>query len=151
MRMRQGKIGKIMNRRSVIVCLAAGSGLWTIAGPARAHHSFAMFDREKKVTLVGVVKDFQWTNPHSWIQVLVSDADGEATEWSIECGSPNMMARQGWKSSTLKLGDKVALIIYPMRDGSKAGSLMSITLVDGTVLGPGGAPAPETGNAPPPT
>jgi hypothetical protein len=119
--------------------------------PAAAHHSFAMFDRTKRVILVGVVKEFQWTNPHSWIQVNAQPAAGKkATEWSIELGSPNMMSRHGWKSSTLKPGQKVAMVIHPMRDGSAAGSLVSITLADGTVLGPGGRAAPTAGNAPPP-
>lgn len=116
---------------------------------AAAHHSFAAFDRDRNVVLTGTVKEFQWTNPHAWIQVLVSDG-GEQREWSIEAGSPNMMARQGWKSRTLKPGDKIALVMHPMLSGAAVGSLVSVTLADGTVLGPGGAPAPSTGNAPPP-
>jgi len=129
----------------VLICLALGARL------ATAHHSFAMFDRERTVIISGEVKEFQWTNPHAWIQVLVPDDNGREIEWSIECGSPNMMARQGWKSRTLKPGDKVALVMRPAINGSQAGSLVSITLEDGQVLGPGGAPAPETGNAPPPS
>jgi hypothetical protein len=116
---------------------------------AAAHHSFAAFDRERNVTLSGTVKDFQWTNPHAWIQVLVTE-DGVEREWSIEAGSPNMMARQGWKSRTLKPGDKIGLVMHPILSGAPIGSLVSVTLADGTVLGPGGAPAPRTGNAPPP-
>jgi hypothetical protein len=81
--------------------------------------------------------------------VLVPEGD-EQREWSIEAGSPNMMARQGWKSRTLKPGDKIALVMHPMRSGDAIGSLVSVTLPDGTVLGPGGAPAPSSGNAPPP-
>jgi hypothetical protein len=60
-----------------------------------AHHSFAAFDRTKQVTLTGVVKEVQWSNPHTWIQVLVTDAKGKQTEWGFECGSPNMMSRTG--------------------------------------------------------
>jgi hypothetical protein len=116
---------------------------------AAAHHSFAAFDRDRNVVLTCTVREFQWTNPHAWIQVLVSDC-GEQREWSIEAGSPNMMARQGWKSRTLKPGDKIALVMHPMLSGAAVGSLVSATLADGTVLGPGGAPAPSTGNAPPP-
>jgi hypothetical protein len=116
---------------------------------AAAHHSFAAFDRERNVILTGTVKEFQWTNPHAWIQVLVP-AGEQQQEWSIEAGSPNMMTRQGWKSRTLKPGDKIALVMHPMLSGAPVGSLVSVTLADGRVLGPGGAPAPSTGNAPPP-
>jgi Family of unknown function (DUF6152) len=119
-------------------------------GVVSAHHSFAAFDRERNVVLTGTVKEFQWTNPHAWIQVLVPEGEGGQKEWSIECGSPNMMARQGWKSRTIKPGDKIALVMHPILDGSAVGSLVSVTLADGEVLGPGGAAAPKTGNAPPP-
>lgn len=135
--------------RSLYLCLAVGAALALGAGRAAAHHSFAAFDRERNVILTGTVKEFQWTNPHAWIQVLVPEGD-EQREWSIEAGSPNMMARQGWKSRTLKPGDKIALVMHPMLSGAAVGSLVSVTLSDGTVLGPGGAPAPKTGNAPPP-
>lgn len=128
----------------------AGTGLLLAASPSPAHHSFAMFSRDQTVVLKGQVREFQWANPHSWIQVVVTDANGAQKEWSIECGSPNMMARQGWKSRTLKPGDKVALVMHPMITGAASGSLVSITLADGRVLGPGGAPAPTSGNAPPP-
>jgi len=120
------------------------------AGLAQAHHSFAAFDRERSVVLTGTVKEFQWTNPHAWIQVLVPEGESGQKEWSIECGSPNMMTRQGWKSRTLKPGDRIALVMHPMLNGSPSGSLVSATLADGQVLGPGGVPAPKTGNAPPP-
>jgi hypothetical protein len=121
------------------------------AAPAAiAHHSFAAFDRDTRVILTGTVREFQWTNPHAWIQVVVTDDAGNEKEWSIECGSPNMMARHGWKSRTLQAGDRIALVMHPLADGSPSGSLVSVTLADGQVLGPGGVPAPKTGNAPPP-
>jgi len=110
---------------------------------AYAHHSFAAFDRNKKVVLVGVVKDFQWTNPHAWIQLEVQDAKGDKTEWGVECGSPNMMARTGWKKELLKPGDQVAVTVNPLLDGKPNGSLVSITLANGAVLGPGDAPPPK--------
>ena len=135
--------------RTASLCLAACAVLALDARGAAAHHSFAAFDFEQNVILTGTVKEFQWTNPHAWIQVLVPDGD-EQREWSIEAGSPNMMARQGWKSRTLKPGDKIALVMHPIRSGDAVGSLVSVTLADGTVLGPGGAPAPSSGNAPPP-
>jgi hypothetical protein len=110
---------------------------------ASAHHSFASFDRTKKVVLAGVVSDFQFTNPHAWIQVVVTGPDGKKTEWGIECGSPNMMVRTGWKKDLLMPGDQVAVTVNPLLDGRPNGSLVSITLADGTTLGPGDAPRPK--------
>jgi hypothetical protein len=111
--------------------------------PALAHHSYAEFDRDRKVTLTGVVKEFQWNNPHAWIQIVVVDEKGRQTEWGVECGSPNMMARTGWKSSTVKAGDKVVAVVNPLKDGRANGALVTVTLADGRVLGPGNAPAPR--------
>jgi hypothetical protein len=95
------------------------------------------------VTLTGVVKEFQWNNPHAWIQVMVVDDKGRQTEWGVECGSPNMMARTGWKRSTLKAGDKIVAVVNPLKDGRPNGSLVTVTLADGKVLGPGNAPVPR--------
>jgi Family of unknown function (DUF6152) len=120
-----------------------GAVLVAVALPAAAHHSFASFDRSQRVTLEGTVKEFQWTNPHAWIQVVVPDGHGGEVEWGVECGSPNMMARTGWKGSTLAPGDKVTAVVNPLRDGGPNGSLVQITLADGTVLGPGDAPPPH--------
>jgi len=99
-----------------------------------AHHSTGMFDQAKTTQLVGTVKEFQWTNPHSWIQLNVANADGVIEEWSIEGNSPNQLIRLGWRPGTLKPGDAVTVLVRPMRDGSKAGLFVEITLADGTVL-----------------
>ncbi len=109
---------------------------------ALAHHSFAMYDFSKNATLAGVVQEFQWAGPHVWIQVLVPDGAGGNKEWSIECGAPGMMTRTGWNSRTLKPGDKVTLVVHPLRTGDPSASLVKITLADGKVLGPGGPPPP---------
>jgi hypothetical protein len=113
------------------------------AGPANAHHSFAHFDRSKEVTMTGVVREVQWSNPHTWIQVIVTDDKGRKTEWGFECGSPNMMSRTGWKRTTLKMGDKVVVVGNPLKNGKPNASLVKITLPDGRVLGPGDAPPPK--------
>src|SRR5687768_732969 len=113
-----------------------------VVAPAAAHHSYAAFDRTKQVTLTGVVTEFQWNNPHAWIQIVVVDGRGRQTEWALECGSPNMMARTGWKRTTLKAGDKVTAVANPLKDGRPNGALVRITLPDGRVLGPGDAPPP---------
>src|SRR5580658_5458830 len=113
----------------------AGIAFTLSAIPAHAHHSFAMFDAEKKVTLDGTVKEFQWTNPHSWILLTVSDAQGKAEQWAIEMGGPSGLARQGWVPKTLTPGMKVQAVIHPLRDGTPGGQFMAVTLPDGTQLG----------------
>jgi Family of unknown function (DUF6152) len=113
----------------------AGIAFTLSAIPALAHHSFAMFDAEKKMTLDGTVKEFQWTNPHSWILLTVSDAQGKAEQWAIEMGGPSGLARQGWVPKTLTPGMKVQAVIHPLRDGTPGGQFMAVTLPDGTQLG----------------
>src|SRR2546423_15706423 len=91
------------------------------------HHSFAAFDMEKASTVSGVVKEFQWRNPHSWIQLMVTDASGNEVEWSIETGSPSSLSRLGWKSKALKPGDRIIVSMHPLRDGRPGGSLITVT------------------------
>ena len=110
--------------------------------PASAHHSFAMFDRNKTETVKGTVKEFQFTNPHVFIQLMVPNAQGVAQEWSIEGGSPNMYYRQGWDNTTFKPGDQVTLVINPLRDGGRGGNFVFGTLPDGKTVGNMNARAP---------
>jgi hypothetical protein len=116
------------------ISLAAGA-VALFAVPALAHHSHAMFDDTKKVTMEGTVKAFEWTNPHSWLQVNVTDQAGVTKEWSLEMGSPAGLARSGWRPKTLVAGDKVTVIIHPLKDGNPGGSLLSVKLPDGKVMG----------------
>jgi hypothetical protein len=104
------------------------------AGTAAAHHSAAMFDRDKQVSLAGTIVQFEWTNPHSWIQIDVPNENGSVDRWSVECNSPNNLVRMGWKSTSLKPGDKVTILIHPLRNGDRGGSFLSVTLPDGSVL-----------------
>ena len=112
------------------------------SGSAWGHHSFAMFDLDKEMTLEGAVKDFQWTNPHVWLQILIPDGQGGA-EWNMEMGAPGMLTRTGWKSSTLKPGDKVTVVFNPLKSGAPSGRLVRVTLPNGRVMGPGGPPPPH--------
>jgi Family of unknown function (DUF6152) len=124
----------------------AGIAFTMTAMPAFAHHSFAMFDAEKKVTLEGTVKEFQWTNPHSWILMTVSNAQGQPEQWAIEMGGPSGLARQGWVPKTLTPGMKIKTVIHPLRDGTAGGQFMAITLPDGTEMGnPNGRPNANAG------
>jgi hypothetical protein len=126
---------------------SAAAALCMACSVALAHHSFAMFDLEKEVTVEAVVKELLYQNPHVWIQIMVPDGRGGETEWGIEGGAPGMMTRAGWKSSTLKAGDKVTLVMHPLKTGMPSGSLIRVTVPDGRVLGPGAGGAPP----PPPT
>jgi hypothetical protein len=115
--------------------LTAAAGLALCSAPALAHHSFAMFDREHAVTLVGAIKEFQWTNPHSWIQIEAPDANGVVKEWSIESNSTGTLSREGWRPGSFKPGDKVTIRMFPMKDGSPGGTFVGAVLADGKTLG----------------
>ena len=115
-------------------CLIAAATLSVLAvEPASAHHSTAMFDRDKEITVVGVVKQLQWTNPHSWLQVMAPDATGKTVEWSFEAGSPNILGRQGWNRNAVKPGDKVTVLTHPLRDGKPGGIIMQVTAPSGKI------------------
>jgi hypothetical protein len=123
--------------------LLAGAAL-AVALPAGAHHSFAMFDQSRSVTLHGIVKDFRWSNPHVFIQLLSGSDAGTQEEWSIEMTSPEHLSRVGWRPGTLKPGDKVPLVIHPMRDTTKGGQYLSGIGPNGPLIGsrtPAAAPA----------
>ena len=104
------------------------------AYPAVAHHSDAMFAADKEVVLKGTVKQFQYTNPHSWIQLVVPAAAGSPVEWSIETGAPIVLLRAGIKPTALMPGDKISLRAHPLKDGGAGGSLIDITKEDGSTL-----------------
>ena len=121
--------------KTLAVLAVVAAGLAISGGVASAHHSGAMFDRTKPITLTGTVKEFQWTNPHSWVQVMVPDRSGKLVEWSVEGGSPNSLSRQGWKRTTMKPGDKIAITINPLKNGEAGGSLVRVKLPDGAMIG----------------
>jgi hypothetical protein len=108
--------------------------------PAFSHHSFAMFDYEHRVTLTGTVTKFEWTNPHAYIELDTTDPIGGSKHYSIECASPNVLTRLGWKFNELKSGDKVTLLINPLKNGRAGGMLERATLPDGRQLGDGNPP-----------
>ena len=105
--------------------------------PALAHHSFTMFDMTKRITLIGSVTSFEWSNPHAYIEIDVTGEDGELKHWSIELGSPSILMSSGWKFSSLKKGDKTTLVVNPLKSGQAGGFLYTATLPDGRVLSNG--------------
>jgi hypothetical protein len=90
-----------------------------------------MFDHDKTATVSGTVKEFEWTNPHAWIHIVAADEKGVPTDWSFEMGSVSQVAAQGWKSDSIKPGDKITVTMHPLKDGSHGGQYMSATLADG--------------------
>lgn len=91
----------------------------------------AMFDASKEVTVTGTVKQFQWTNPHSYIQLNVPDANGRVVEWSLELGAPMYLYSKGWRPRTLKPGDRISVRINPLRNGQPGGAVVDVTTPDG--------------------
>lgn len=123
-------VNRLLKARLLVAFLLLAAG-----GPAVAHHSFAIFNREVQVTLEGTVKEFQWTNPHVFVQLLVKNAAGVEEEWSIEGASPNMLFRQGWTAQSFKPGDRVTVIVNPLREGKLGGYFVFGRLPDGKTLG----------------
>jgi Family of unknown function (DUF6152) len=114
---------------------AFGVAFLAAAAPAWVHHSGAMFDRTRVVTITGVVTEFVWSNPHSSFKVDVTGADGKVDTWAIEMNGPNNLVHEGWKRTTIKAGDKVKVVVNPLRDGRPGGWYVGITLPDGKSLG----------------
>ncbi|MGH8226786.1 MAG: DUF6152 family protein [Steroidobacteraceae bacterium] len=101
------------------------------AGPALAHHSFAMFDHDHQIKLTGTVERFQWANPHVYIELDAQSPKGVATHYTIECASPGILDRVGWKWNMIKVGDRITAVIAPLRSGEPGGLLKLVTLSNG--------------------
>ena len=102
--------------------------------PALAHHSYAMFEMNRTVQLDARVTRFKWQNPHAFIEADATSRTG-TERWSIEMTSPNNLAQEGWKRTSLKPGDKVTLYVHPLRSGAKGGSYVGVKLANGQTLG----------------
>lgn len=120
---------------TVLAALVAAAALTLLASPAIAHHSGAGFDQTKVVEITGTIKEFQFKNPHTWIQVDVDDAAKGKVEWSVEWGSPNQLGRQGYRPSTFPPGEKVSIRLNPMHNGSPAGGFVGAKFPDGKTIG----------------
>jgi hypothetical protein len=130
-RVRQ-KLASLVFAPKVAAALAFATAMG--AAPAFAHHSGAMFDNTKTVTLTGAVKEFKWINPHASIELVTVDAKGQQMLWSIECSTPNILVRHGWSVHSLKPGDMVSLTAHPMRDGGQGAFVLAVTTSTGSVL-----------------
>jgi hypothetical protein len=129
-----------MPRQSAVWGLAA---LLVVSCAARglAHHSFAMFDTTKPVTLTGKVTQFQWTNPHAYIELDVPDGTNPPKHWTVELGSTSILMQGGWKFNDVKKDQTITVVLSPLRNGQPGGLLVRITLADGRVLSNGPGPA----------
>ena len=111
---------------SVVVLLAAGT--------AESHHSNVAYEVTKVITVTGVVKEFQWVNPHTWLHVLVDDGKGGKVEWAAEGRAPGILLRAGWTRSSLKAGETVTVDMSPAKDGTRVSIIARVTKADGTIL-----------------
>ena len=148
-------MGSELRIRAILPWIAAAC----LARAATAHHSTAEFDYTRQVTIKGTVKEVQWTNPHSYIQLIADGDAGERIQWSVEIGSPSLNINMGWRKNSVKAGDVVTMTLSPARNGKPYGTLRVLTFADGQKLegvaakmgaGPGGAPpGSPPGSAPP--
>jgi hypothetical protein len=127
-RFEYGRVGMTMRRVSIL-----GAALLLASAPLLAHHSGAMFDRTRKVTITGTVVLFQYVQPHSWIDVKTTDADGKEVRWSFEAGAPPQMKMVGLTPDVLHAGDKITITGHPLRDGRTAAAFIELTLPNGKV------------------
>ena len=135
---------QVIRRRpeAVLILLAP-----LVAAVVTAHHSTAEFDYTRELTIEGTVKEVQWTNPHSYIQLLVAGDDGSLVEWSVEIGSPSLNIDLGWRKNSVVAGDEVSMLLSPARNGRPYGTLRVLTFADGRELR---GVAAQVGNRPAP-
>jgi Family of unknown function (DUF6152) len=117
--------------RTAIIGLATAA---IFAGPAAAHHSFAIFDQSKVNYVTGTVKQFEMVNPHAWLHLVIADDKGQAATWSFEGGSTAQLASLGWTPQSFKPGEKVQIGFRPMKDGSRGGQIMNVKTAAGQKL-----------------
>ena len=119
--------------RAFATTLAAAAFL-LCAAPAQSHHSNVAYEVTKVITVTGVVKEFQWVNPHTWLHIVVDDGKGGKVEWAAEGRAPGILGRAGWSRSVLKAGETVTVDMSPAKDGTKVGIIARVTKADGTML-----------------
>ena len=119
-----------MKSRAILALVAA----MAVAGPALAHHAFNMYDNAKYTPLTGTVKTWTWKNPHAMIDFVVDKPGGGAELWSVECSSPNIIGRKGWSMDSIKVGDKMPIVVHPMKDGSLYALMVKATTPRGETL-----------------
>ena len=123
------RTGDVPMKNKTLVAAVAGLVFSLLASSGTAHHSFAaQFDAEKPLKLIGTVTKVAWRNPHAWFYIDVEDSDGNVANWGLELASPNLLMRQGWSRSSMKIGDAVTVEGFHARDGSNTGNARLVTL-----------------------
>jgi hypothetical protein len=112
--------------------------VWACAATASAHHSQSMYDGETDLESTGIVEAFEWSNPHSWLYLMIEDETGTPRQWSFETNSTGQLSRVGWAADSMRAGDEVTVVFHPLRDDTRGGSIVAVHLADGTVLPSGG-------------
>ena len=148
--------GRARTSRNGTMVLSSVVGILAVAtwaSSAEAHHSFSVFDMQTNKELEGEVIEFQWTNPHIFLWINVTNADGTKTRWGLEGMSPNFLGRRGWTKNTFEPGDKIKVVVWPLKTGEPGGTLQRATLPDGSEVvnfgGGGGGGAPRAGGGAP--
>lgn len=141
-----------MKSISIFLNLGVAGACSLLSMQSLAHHSYAMFDRETTRTYQGVVRTWEFTNPHATLWVYIDDAKGTPQLWGFEAPGPTALIRNGWNKNTVKPGDKVSVEINPLRDGRNGGNLLKLTASDGRTLDvgplPGAAGTPVLNDGP---
>jgi hypothetical protein len=123
-----------MIRHVVLAGVVLVAGAVVAAPPLRAHHSNVAYEVTKVITVTGVVKTFEWVNPHTWLHLVVQDEKGGMAEWAAEGRAPGILLRAGWTKTSLKPGERVTVDMSPAKDGSKVAIIARVTKADGTIL-----------------
>jgi hypothetical protein len=126
----------IMNKGAYLAGGLAAAACLTMLTTATAHHSFAMYDHEHQLKMQGTVSDFKWQNPHVYIEL--DTPDGKNPHYTIECANPGILNRVGWKFNMIKPGDKITVIVAPLRTGEQGALLKQVELADGRKFSNGG-------------
>jgi len=132
---------RVQMRVHFAIAVVLGAALIT-ATPGLAHHSNVAFEVTKVVTITGVVKAFEWRNPHTWVILTVDDGKGGKVDWGIEGRAPGVLLRAGWTKNSLQTGEMITVDMSPAKDGSKTGLVARVTKADGTIL-PNAGPAQQ--------
>jgi hypothetical protein len=119
--------------RAAAAVLVLGSAIAHPA-PARSHHSNVAYEVNKVITITGVVREFEWVNPHTWVHVVVDDGKGGKVEWAAEGRAPGVLLRAGWTRNSLKAGETITVDMSPAKDGTRSAIIARVTKADGTIL-----------------
>jgi len=119
--------------RAIVTSLALAT-IVLVPRPAQSHHSNVAYEVTKVITVTGVVREFQWVNPHTWVHVVVDDGKGGKVEWAAEGRAPGVLLRAGWTRNSLKAGETVTIDMSPAKDGTRTSIIARVTKADGTIL-----------------